>query len=245
MALISRIRAQLNRKGISAHRASVEAGLGGDYVRKIENGTNKSPSAENLVALAKTLDTTLMYLVGLTDDHSPRVSISGDRRLPIRWRGAAGTWVERDAHAATFSSSEILPSRRYPASAQWAVEVIDTHAEGLGIGAGAMLHCIEWQAMAHELTAGDVILLRRRQGVNLEEVSVRLVVGPPGAFVLETRGRGTLADTARTRHGEGKTRGGPSANAEAALAVADLESENADIIALVVSVLQPVGLIRG
>lgn len=55
-ALAARINGALRTKGLSARRASLQAGLGETFVRDLLQGRVRSPTAENLAALANVLE---------------------------------------------------------------------------------------------------------------------------------------------------------------------------------------------
>lgn len=60
--LAERLRDRMFEVGTNPARAALDSGLGIDYVRDILRGKVKSPSAEALAAIAKTLDCSMAYL---------------------------------------------------------------------------------------------------------------------------------------------------------------------------------------
>lgn len=68
--LAGRIRERLSSLGISEREASRRAGFGVGYVGDLLSGRSKAPEANRLIALAKTLECDLDYLLGMQD--SPR-----------------------------------------------------------------------------------------------------------------------------------------------------------------------------
>jgi opacity protein-like surface antigen len=64
--LVERLQRLLNERAISARALSRQAGLGDTYVNDVLSGKNASPSIPAIQAIAKTLDTSIGYLIGET-----------------------------------------------------------------------------------------------------------------------------------------------------------------------------------
>lgn len=60
--LLERIERRLNALGISARKASLDAGLSDAYIKNIRDGKSKSPKVEELTRLAASLSTTIEWL---------------------------------------------------------------------------------------------------------------------------------------------------------------------------------------
>lgn len=66
--LAKRVQARLDQLGLSARKASLNAGLHPDAVRNILRGKSESPRGQTVTALAYALKCTTAYLLGETDD---------------------------------------------------------------------------------------------------------------------------------------------------------------------------------
>ncbi len=66
--LADRVRQLREEKGWSQGQLTTYSGVSKGQVSKIEKGDRKYPSASVIMKLAKALDTTTDYLLGLTDD---------------------------------------------------------------------------------------------------------------------------------------------------------------------------------
>ena len=181
-----RIDEQIKRSGKSDRAAAMDAGLGEDFIRKMRRGDIRNPKWQQLMRLAPAIGTTLMYLVGLTDDPSPNLEIGG-RRLPIRRGVQADVWIDPKKHPPRERPSEIAPSDLYPNATQWAEPVLDDHLGRLGIHAGALLHCVDAKAIDYRPKPGDVVVIRRTREGGLEERTGRLVRPASGGLELATQ----------------------------------------------------------
>lgn len=63
-----RVQGRLDRLDLSPEEASRAAGLNGDFVRKLVDGTVPPPRGKRLIKLADVLATSVSYLVGLDPD---------------------------------------------------------------------------------------------------------------------------------------------------------------------------------
>lgn len=224
--LLERIQARLAVIGKSAHKASLDSGLGADFIRNIERGSIKNPTAESLLKLADALETTIMYLLGMTNDPAPNLLAGGGARLPVRRGVQAGVWVDASAARPKDRASEIAPSALYAGAAQWAEPVLDDHLAGLGVKQGALLHCVDARAIQYQPKHGDVVIVRRVREGGLEERTGRLVRAASAGLELATQPGDSDREDALPMVRNG---GAPS----------DVHVE-----ALVIGALQPVGLIR-
>lgn len=81
--LFERIQRRLQATGKTAKAASREAGLSESFIKNIKTGASKSPRAEGIASLARTLGTTVEWL---TEGRGPEDS--GDR---VSWHGEPST----------------------------------------------------------------------------------------------------------------------------------------------------------
>jgi len=82
-----RLRQLRRSRGLPAHRLAKEASVSTRHIWRLEAGTRPNVRAVTLARIALVLETSLDYLVGLTDD--PRAiqqfnSHQGDNSRPIR-----------------------------------------------------------------------------------------------------------------------------------------------------------------
>jgi hypothetical protein len=66
--LTDRIQGRLDRLGLTPEGAARSAGLPGDFIRKLLDGSLPPPRGQRLVKLAEALETSVSYLVGLDPD---------------------------------------------------------------------------------------------------------------------------------------------------------------------------------
>ncbi len=174
--LLSRIHERLKENDVTPKQAGRESGVGEDYIRNIERGNTKSPKAADLIALADYLDTTMMYLVGLTDDPSPALLRGGGAgRLMVRRTLRAGVWMDGRAASETESPSDLAVSMHYPIDAQWAEIVGDDSLYDIGVHAGSVLHCVNTDAFEYEPAPGDIVSVRRLRMEGMEERTARII----------------------------------------------------------------------
>lgn len=99
--LLNKINKVLVEKNIKASRASIKAGLGPDFIRKLKNAKN-FPKTDAIFKLAKALDTDVNYFLEVIDDNITRPLISKNNALTpiplktvyIRGQVQAGNWTE-------------------------------------------------------------------------------------------------------------------------------------------------------
>lgn len=72
--LIERINLLLEKSGMAPQRLSLEATGAKDTVRKILDGSTKNPRTDTIAKIATVLETSQQYLLGESDDPSPRPS---------------------------------------------------------------------------------------------------------------------------------------------------------------------------
>ena len=166
--LKERLRARLDQLGISARKASIDAGLSTDAIRNILDGSGKSPRYETLVAIAGVLETSVPYLVGMSDVADPPGGGAGDERglreayyLSVRHEVAAGRWLATDEWLDE-PGREIyeLGRRDEYSSAQWLERVVGPSMNRL-IPDGALVHVVDPIGMLYEPKQDDIVVVER------------------------------------------------------------------------------------
>ena len=72
MNLAERVRAGRERVGLSQEKLAQQMGMDRNTLWHIEAGRTKHPRADQLIALAKALEVSTDYLLGLTEDPAPK-----------------------------------------------------------------------------------------------------------------------------------------------------------------------------
>jgi len=78
-----RARALRKERGISAYKVAERAGIHWRYYLRLEKNERPNVSAVNVAAIALALDTTMEYLMGLTDDPRPMAEVFPS----VTWQG--------------------------------------------------------------------------------------------------------------------------------------------------------------
>src|SRR5437867_13420591 len=81
--LVDRLQKLLDAREISARALSRLAGLGDTYVNDVLTGKNASPSIPAVQAIARSLGTSIGYLVGETDHHDRVATARTVAPIPI------------------------------------------------------------------------------------------------------------------------------------------------------------------
>lgn len=164
---LDRLQARLDERGLNPFSAAKAAGLGADYVRDILRGKVKQPGGYKLARLARALECSTDYLLGLSDDvgiapgegpdHQPLVS-----HLPVLHRLAARVYrpPEDENEPVRGLSALVFKLSEFDEYKQWLGVVQDEHALPL-IARGHAVHVIDIQDDHRPLAAGDVVVVER------------------------------------------------------------------------------------
>lgn len=108
--ILERIDKRLAKLKKSRRKASLDAGLGPDYIRDLERGATKSPTLGALEKLAPVLETTIPWLADETGPEDVEHVQAGEGDVPVWGEVGAGGKVER-FHVDS-GPSEWIPSRQ-------------------------------------------------------------------------------------------------------------------------------------
>lgn len=188
--LISRIEERLAATGKTAEKASKDAGLGREFVRTIKRRPDTVPRADNLLALAQSLHTSVEYLLFATDDPTPieEMRVSQRPRMPILYKVAAGPWLEADSGIqAPLGWAAVEPDPRFSV-AQWLVRV-EGDSFDQKIPDGALAHVVDAKAMGYSPRNGDIVVAvrTRNQGALMERTLKQVELTPTGGIELWPR----------------------------------------------------------
>lgn len=141
--LIQRINQRLAIVGKSAQRVSVEATGAKETLRKILDGTTKSPRIDTLLKIAAALDTSVEWLMGQTEDPAPTATtkpIASDVRsaeLPLPGRSempkdvpVLGTAAGSHLRGAFQLSSDPIDYVRRPPALVGTKDIYSLYVEG-------------------------------------------------------------------------------------------------------------------
>lgn len=193
MALIDRIEQALAIARLSPERASLQAGLGRDFLRNLKRRPGMSPRGDSLAMIAAALNVSVDWLLELTDDPTPPAAVrdSGAAAfqpdlagpLPLIGVAQAGAWLDLDDGAPIPSPSHLLPDKRFPRADQYAVRLQGDSID-LVYPAGAELRVVRAAAIGYAPRRGDLVIVERRRG-GLREASAKFVgAGAPKAYLL-------------------------------------------------------------
>lgn len=170
--LADRVQSRLDALGISANKASVDAGLGRDYVRDILRGKVREPSADRLRRLAFVLRCRVLYLLG--EDDEPGSPRDEDRpavkSLPILFQIRSGF------HVGDGSLSDPLdwpiPPLEWDASREW-LEYVRNPEGGWPVSEGVLVHVSKHLLFFEALISRDRLWVVTRTVGGLIERSIR------------------------------------------------------------------------
>lgn len=173
--LTERIQERLTALGISANKASVDAGLGRDYVRDILRGKIKEPSADRLVRLASILKCQVLYLLGDVDEVAEAPGpVRRLGSLPVLFRIRPGFHEGDEGAVAGSLDWPVKPLTVWPTE-EW-LEVLLDPERGHPLPKGSLLH-INSRYEFEDVKRGDLVVVTRVvPGTRLIERSVRAVV---------------------------------------------------------------------
>lgn len=185
--LPSRVQRRLDAIGISARRASLDAGLSDAFTLNILGGKSRSPRSENLQKLAGVLQTTVVWLVKGEGDEvvgTPNGAISDDVRqakeetaaradlvMPVLGEVAAGRWmeVEQNGDESRYEAAPITPDPRWRREAQYGLVVRGTSLNLYAVD-GDTLHCLDIAQSGRMPTSGELVIVEQiRDGGFLRE----------------------------------------------------------------------------
>jgi transcriptional regulator with XRE-family HTH domain len=189
--LADRIRARLDVVRKSAAAVSLEAGLGRSAVQDILAGNSTSPRLDTIQKLTGPLQCSLAYLVGGTDQATPKKDEHRDIQLLP---------VVRDLESGVFRKSPNIGEKKFEAALAWALSKLeepqypaardprypdwpilpcrirDASLEGIGVLPGDVLMASSNWMEQFDLRTGQVVVLRRTLSPqNLDEFIARYV----------------------------------------------------------------------
>ncbi len=175
--LYQRIKQRLEFLELSERQASIDAAGNPQFIRNIRKGASLSPRAENMVKLARTLQCSAAWLMGISDDPT----VLNEPPQGVRFGGIveAGTFRAMDGQNQELEGRvvDMPPDPRYPREAQFAFEVVGDSMTEAKIFAGMHLLAVDihaWQKLHGEPSSGKlVIVARTRNGDPERELTVK------------------------------------------------------------------------
>lgn len=154
--------------------ASIAAGLDEDAARTIIRRPGNSPSARTLAKLAQVAQTSVDYLVGLTDHPGRDVQVQG-LALPVMGRVQAGWWSEPDSEASEPRMIEVEPATRFPGAPQW-LEQVEGDSMNHRYPPGSLVRVVDAAAIGYLPRHGDDVVIERRRAGLVERSLKQLVI---------------------------------------------------------------------
>lgn len=190
--LLGRALAYLRREaGKSQEAAGIAAGFSGQNWGKFERGVASSifqPSVQAQLARAVNADVETLMMVRarlaarepvfadrtFSDrDKLPPAANLIPRELTIRQRLQAAWSFDDDQM--TYGKWPILPDPRHGDAEQWLAEIMDDHAQGLGLSRGDLVQCVKADDIGLYPRTGDLVIVERRRPVEERELTIRQV----------------------------------------------------------------------
>lgn len=176
--LYQRIKQRLVELGMSERQASIEAVGNSQFIRNIRKGTSTSPRADNIIKLAKVLNVSESWLMGVADDMGQPAS---EQVFGIRNGGIVEAGTFRLANSLNQDEElRLVPipaDPRYPHAAQFAFQVVGDSMTEAKIFEGMYVVAVElhaWEHLHGEPADGKlVIVARTRNGDPERELTVK------------------------------------------------------------------------
>jgi SOS-response transcriptional repressor LexA len=174
--IYDRIQARLRKLGISERAASMKAVGNAELLRNIRRNRSVAPRSGSLSKLARVLGVTETWLLtGEGDEEAEQIERG------IRYGGIveASAFRPNDAmnQDAEYRTIPLAPDPRYPASAQFAFEVVGDSMDNADIRPGSWVQVVEihaWQDVHGEPRDGSfVVVARTRNGDDERELTVK------------------------------------------------------------------------
>lgn len=195
--LAGRVQKRLDETDQNAARASLDAGLHIDFIRNILKKRVKRPNVEDMFAVARQLQSSVEYLIGLTDEigqppaEQSKVTQTYDLwPLRVRHDVAAGVWRELDdLSQVELPLSPLRSDPQWPASEQWVAKVVgdsmnEIYPEDTYVRLVSVFAIHRYQPK----TGHHVEVVRKREGGLLREVTLKEIrVNADGSIDLICR----------------------------------------------------------
>lgn len=204
LKLLGRALAQLRAdRGFTQDTASAAFGTSPQNWAKYENGrapTLYRPDVQRRLtkAIGSDMEELQMVRARLAGEPAPRPTPLGTwdasnfasprgepSVLPIRHRLQAA-WV-LDDEGAIYGHYHLTRDPRFHLADQWLAEVLDDHAEGLGIRRGDLAHMVSAEDAGYWPRTGDVVEVERRRDDDERELTLRQVEVTATATLLWPR----------------------------------------------------------
>jgi SOS-response transcriptional repressor LexA len=173
---LRRLKEGLKEAGISARRASIEAGFGPDLIRDYERKPKTMPTIDAVQALAEVINKPPEYLA--FNRRRPRQragSATMPRTVQVIGEVAAGLWLElASMEQREFEQYSIPFDPSYPQDAQFGLRVVGTSINKKAED-GEILHCVDRAIAGIEPNENDLVIVERRRAQGgVKEVTAKL-----------------------------------------------------------------------
>lgn len=201
LLLLGRALAYLRREaGLSQPQAAERIGTSAQNYGKYENG--KAPTLHRrdvqrrlAEAVNADIETMMMVVAKLRGETAEQVEQAFTERgryahlatptLTIRQRLHAAWTLDDDKM--NFGSWHIGRDPRWELADQWLGEVLDDHAEELGIIRGDLVHCVSATETGFYPRTGDIVVVQRSRPIEERELTLRQVENAPSGVILHAR----------------------------------------------------------
>lgn len=201
LMLLGRALAYLRREaGLSQPQAADKIGTTAQNYGKYENGKASTLHRRDVQrrlasAVGADLETLNMVVAKLRGESAEQLERAFTERgryahlaaptLTIRQRLQAAWTVDDDKM--NFGTWHIGRDPRWELADQWLAEVLDDHAEGLGIGRGDLVHAVSASETGFYPRTGDIVIVQRPRPVEERELTLRQVENAPSGVLLHAR----------------------------------------------------------
>lgn len=178
-AVLSRIEKRLKELGLSASKASKNAGLGESFIRDLKR-KNGHPSVKNLEKLAIALDVDVAELLG----SSAELPVVG---LRVEGIIEAGNFRDISLEDQTEDKPMIHVAKdpRFPHARQYALLVSGDSMDKL-FAPGSYVTCVEFADSGLEISDGLIVHVERERA-GLRETTLKVVENGDGRVMLAPR----------------------------------------------------------
>ena len=173
-----RIKQRLDEVGMSERQASIKAVGNSQFIRNIRKGSSSSPRGENIIKLARVLDVSEAWLLGVSDEPGAATKPSP---FGVRFGGIveAGNFRPDDGlnQSNEWRFIPVPPDPRYPQSSQYAFEVRGDSMDKAHVVEGMWAVAVDvetWERLHGQVPSGKlVVVAKTRNGDPERELTVK------------------------------------------------------------------------